>query len=213
MEPAVWGPKMWGMLFACAYHLPPSSAAELFDAMKDLVPCPRCRRHYRAHHARVPFDAASADAAARWLWTIRDMVNQTLGQRTLAFAELDRRHRTFTAPVSVFDVLDCMAVVALVLEDGHCDSFWRAFSLLRACLQATAPAHAALLSDPGDEHRSPATAWLHILACKNAALAHVGMPAQSREEWIAQYEHCRAAEATKPVSGTTASSSRRRRRV
>lgn len=208
MEPAIWGPKMWDVLFSCAFRLPRERAIELFGVMKDLIPCPRCRRHYQSHHERVAI-GTTQDAPFRWLWTIRDMVNQTLGQRSLAFTQLELRHRTLSAPISAFDVLDCMAVMALVLDDAHCDAYWRAFALFRECLHTMTPLHSSMLTDPDDAHRSPATAWLHILACKNALLVHVGLPPQGRDSWIAQYEHCKAVETAKPPVSST---SRRRRR-
>lgn len=215
MEPAVWGPDVWRVLFAASFELPTETSVELFLAIRHLVPCPHCRRHYVSHCRRVPPDAIRTDtplAAAKWLWTIRDMVNQNVGARSVPFKHVEGRARVFEGTVAPLTVLDAAALFSLQLEgDEACRAFATAFRCLARLVAITSPRDAACLAPVADEHLSPATAWLHVLACKNALLQAMGRPLQTREEWLAQYERCRAAPPPTSAGGDSTRASRRRR--
>jgi hypothetical protein len=211
MEPAVFGPTLWDAMFACAFHLPVESAAEVFVAFESLVPCPHCRRHYRSYCARYPFRPQSADPV-QWAWTIRDMVNQSLGRPSLPFVTLEARRRTFTSCATPTDLVDCASLMALQVETVEgCRALACAWTHFAALVARTAPRDASAFAPFIDEsYVSPATAWLHIMGCKNKLLGAMGLAPQTREEFLAQYEHGRAV--AKKVAPPARSRTRARRR-
>ena len=117
-DPNVWGPPLWDLLFTFAFHLPASKAAltiDLFAQLEKVLPCQACRRSYAIHRKQVkPLTTlrASNASAAIWLWTIHDMVNQSLDKTAISYDKLERKHRLMTSlahPLSALDVLCIMS--------------------------------------------------------------------------------------------------------
>jgi hypothetical protein len=114
MDPNVWGPACWDILFYVAYNTDLSKHTPqihtLFHLLEVMLPCSHCRRHYAVYKKEVPcvstikkHDKLSAFA---WLWIIHDMVNQNLGKICMSYEKLLKKHKTLTCIVSDFSILD-----------------------------------------------------------------------------------------------------------
>jgi len=90
VKPQVWGPSFWRMLHTIAYAYPeaPTQAqknavAELFNSLKQLLPCAKCRAHYTeyldTHTWQQSLD--SRDALARFVYQFHGDVNGRLGKQ------------------------------------------------------------------------------------------------------------------------------------
>ena len=94
--PPAWGPAAWKFLHYCthAYADAPSSqerqqAKSFFGLLQHMLPCQRCRLHYRTIYEkdmervarseiRDPFE--SRDALVRWLIGVHNEVNRSIGK-------------------------------------------------------------------------------------------------------------------------------------
>ena len=89
MDPNLWGPACWRLMFAATFKLPRARCLALFDALRYLLPCVHCRRSYRHYLERFPPELAinaSPEAAARFAWVVKDSVNGKLGASALPFS-------------------------------------------------------------------------------------------------------------------------------
>ena len=212
MDPAVWGPACWRLVFTSCFRLPRQRCLDLFDALRYVLPCVHCRRSYRMHLQRLPPDVAISsndpDAPAKFAWAIKDYVNGKLGAGALPFSVLRARHAVFAAPVSRMDVADLLCCMAMQVEHDEQVGAYEVFAgvmadLVRACGE-TLPAHLPLDA----KYRSPPTLWLHAQKVKNAMCAETGQTQLSREGMLARYRSDAAAAnppAAKPPTDAKAS--------
>ena len=191
MDPSVWGPACWRLMFAAAFKLPRTRCLVLFDSLRYLLPCVHCRRSYRLYLQRFPpelaIDSSSPDAAARFAWVVKDSVNGKLGAAALPFSVLRVRHEVFESSVSRMDAADFLCCVSMqVDEQEQIDAYARYAGvlddLLRACGEPM-PMHLPLDA----RYRSPATLWLHALRVKQDLCSSVGFPTPTRESMRARY--------------------------
>tara|TARA_B110000008_G_C16907554_1_gene539299 strand:+ start:197 stop:811 length:615 start_codon:yes stop_codon:yes gene_type:complete len=114
MDPNVWGPQFWDLLFYISFH---TNLKEnvldihmLFGLLENILPCSQCRRHYAIYRKEVSpltyIKREKEDSASKWLWTIHDMVNQNLGKICIDYDTVLKKHKSHTCIVSDFDILD-----------------------------------------------------------------------------------------------------------
>lgn len=120
MDPDVWGPPLWDLLFTLCFKCPDDQACRedlkhVFHLLEKVIPCPHCRRSYVVYRKEVkPASAIRPDvphSAAMWLWTIHDMVNQKLGKVCVTFEKLTKKHASFFSITNDFVVLDLFCIV------------------------------------------------------------------------------------------------------
>lgn len=183
-DPIIWGPAMWNVLFEAAFRLPKDACVRLFQEMSNLLPCLHCRKSYGLYVERFPPSKCinSEDlSAARYIWSVKDSVNQKLGTACLPFSVTCSRFMTFTQRSSAHDVLDCLGILALYIEtQEQADSY----AICAPILCSLASALDGKLKYPAvDEyHTSPATAWIHAHECRNVFRVFRGVPPQTRAE-------------------------------
>jgi hypothetical protein len=79
IDPVIWGPSAWSLLHFVSFHSKSSVAElkELFEDLKVLLPCAKCRRAYTEHLKLCPMPSQRR-AIAKWLYTIHDRVNRSI---------------------------------------------------------------------------------------------------------------------------------------
>lgn len=98
IDPVLWGPSAWSVLHFTTFHSKSSLAdlRDLFEDLKVLLPCAKCRQAYTDHLKACPMPSHRRDLA-RWLYTIHDRVNRSIQSArmndTPPFAELQRTWR------------------------------------------------------------------------------------------------------------------------
>lgn len=120
IDPGVWGPPLWDMLFCFAYKLPPHIASDalhnIAKLLEKVLPCQHCRRSYILHAKQYKFNT---DNPAQWLWTIHDMVNQNLGKNCITYDKVQDKHQLFTCMTHPLNVVDLLCIMASVIKhDG-----------------------------------------------------------------------------------------------
>lgn len=96
LPPTVWGPLFWHTIHIAALSYPaePSYAhkravKEFFESLVHIIPCPKCREHYRIHLQKFPITPHLDRRSDLFRWTVQvhNVVNQSLGKRTVSEAE------------------------------------------------------------------------------------------------------------------------------
>ena len=120
IDPNIWGPPMWNMLFTFAFALREDSLVplqRLFLLLEHLLPCAECRRSYIVFRARLDPGAlitlSDSNSAAKWLWSIHDMVNQKLGKLAIGYEQLETRFHIFGCMTSDQHVLHILSLICI----------------------------------------------------------------------------------------------------
>lgn len=205
MDPNVWGPACWRLVFAATFRLPRESSLALFEALRYVLPCVHCRQSYRMYVKRLPPASAidqTPNSAARYAWTIKDYVSQKTGGGALPFSVLCARHKVFESPVSRMDVADFLCCMAMQVEDKDQAEAYETFAgVMDDLLKDTGePMEMHLPLDA--KFKTPATLWLHALKVKNELCDKCNRPSLTREDMIARY---RSDDAKKTDTNTVSS--------
>lgn len=96
MSPSVWGPIFWTTMHIVTLGYPPNpskeeqvSAANFFNSLAHMIPCPICKTHYSHFLAQEPVENAvtSRDALINWCFDLHNKVNQKLDKPTITFEQ------------------------------------------------------------------------------------------------------------------------------
>jgi hypothetical protein len=87
--PSVWGPILWHTIHITALSYPSNptyaqkkAAKEFYESFTELIPCPVCREHYKAHIQKLPLTPHldRREDLFRWTVELHNEVNQMLGK-------------------------------------------------------------------------------------------------------------------------------------
>ena len=163
LRPEAWGPSTWRCLHAVAEGAPDSPSPEerialraFVDALPELLPCAKCRRHLRELYARgLRPRVESREALSRDLWELHNAVNAALGKkreepgawaRDLAGGKATHGGRRGSGAAAVWAAVAFVAAVALVAL---------ALSALRGAQCGRGTGGPAGLSGGGPQRRRP----------------------------------------------------------
>ena len=197
-DPAVWGPSFWRVFLLAAERMPLEQMRRLSELMGDLLPCVHCRASY-AEYSRTLSPATSIrdrDSAILYVWTVKDLVNEKLGQGFLPQSKLRARMCALAQYASAADVMDVVAFAALGMDkdgDGRLQSYAAAAPLL--CGLCALVDERPELAAPPCAVRSPLDARRHALACTNALNASRGIGVTCESAFLSRYDHARASDA------------------
>lgn len=93
---------MWDMLFVLAFRMDetrgPEALADFSQLCRDLehaLPCDACKQSYGKFLARVPPSFEKRSDVSKWLWTVKDMVNQKLNRPYVPYATVRDKYARF----------------------------------------------------------------------------------------------------------------------
>lgn len=190
MNPNVWGPACWDLLFYITFHVDLkqniSHIQTLFHLLEILLPCSHCRRHYALYKKQVPpttnIKKDQAESAAQWLWIIHDMVNQNLGKICIDYSSLKKKHSSFTCLVSDLTIFD--SLLFMWLSSKHKKKTVEGIQIIILLLKSIRSFKVCECFDIHEEW-----SWKDIVRNKNKLLVHYGMREQTLDEIYIQYQH------------------------
>lgn len=101
MDPVVWGPPLWDLLFSVAFHHPEGCDDALYDLFTSLMftlPCKDCQKSYAkilTRKAPLQRECRKDEYHAKWLWSVKDMVNQKLHKAYVGYSDVRKRYTMF----------------------------------------------------------------------------------------------------------------------
>ena len=93
-----FGPCTWKTLHSIAFnystdpfHPTPQeqkAATDLFGSLAQLLPCEKCRSHYKAYLNKHPVDADSREALSQWVYDLHSDVNRRRHVDNVSYTEV-----------------------------------------------------------------------------------------------------------------------------
>ena len=125
MDPNVWGPPLWSLLFLLCQHPRADDTPKilkLLELLTQIMPCSHCRRSYILYRQtndprKYVSNSNNKDPCRRWLWAIHDMVNQKLGKICISYDKLVIKQNVYTRFIDDFMVADVFCFLALAASD------------------------------------------------------------------------------------------------
>ena len=107
MDPKIWGPYFWFTLHTITLSYPDKPSYEnkrqfndFFVGLQNVIPCPKCREHYKTHLTNNPISSAldSKEHLVVWLFNLHNTVNESLGKNKMAFEDFQEKYRRIYSP-------------------------------------------------------------------------------------------------------------------
>lgn len=107
MDPKIWGPYFWFTLHTITLSYPDKPSYEnkrqfndFFVGLQNVIPCPKCREHYKTHLTNNPISSAldSKEHLVVWLFNLHNIVNGSLGKKKMAFEDFQEKYRRIYSP-------------------------------------------------------------------------------------------------------------------
>ena len=135
MEPVLWGPGLWHLLFSIAWNCRDGALVSyllrvvLFH-VPTLLPCRLCQGHYVRNHALLKHrygEPKTAEEAFKWLYFLKDEVNKRQHIRSVPFKEFRTRFSVFGGPVNDVLVADTILLISIAKEEDGDDEVFVEF--------------------------------------------------------------------------------------
>lgn len=128
MDPQVWGPKLWRIMFDVAYRTEVKKRQDaqwclsenahhvetFFHSLEDFLPCKNCRDSYTTYLKTMPPRVAHNDMVT-WIFELRNKVNDKLHVPVPCRISLEmfrKRLKSYSSYTSIPDVLDMLHIFA-----------------------------------------------------------------------------------------------------
>ena len=114
MNPEIWGPYMWFILHLITFNYPKNPShfdkqayADFFTALKDVLPCYNCKKHYAKTIQAYPItpNLDTKKQLIEWLIKIHNEVNISLGKPVLSTLQVLEIYKNLD-PISPFILYD-----------------------------------------------------------------------------------------------------------
>lgn len=124
MDPVVWGPLAWNLMFDVARAVDAirdvstrkrvkADLSMFFESLRYTLPCLYCRQSYRAFCDGARFECKRDASALRWVWLLHNRVNLKLDKQQFSQCALARRATTWSMAASPQNVWDYLFLMAL----------------------------------------------------------------------------------------------------
>lgn len=201
IDPNVWGPSFWNMLFTFSFHCDPVLCKDhfvaLFRILGNVLPCQHCRKSYSNHLTKI--DTASityeANSASDWLWRMHDIVNAKLGKICISFEKLSKKHSSLTLITHDFHIFDMYAFMSLASNEENKSFVIQAISIIaRLAANANESSRTTIkfqipaILEHMDEFSVPSL-WQSLYELKQRLCQKHGMTLMNNiDDFTAQYE-------------------------
>jgi len=134
IPPSVWGPFFWLTMHIAALGYPNNptytdklAAKQFFESLANLIPCPVCREHYKAHLTRFPLTPSIDSRKDLFKWTvdIHNEVNKlhgkpawTVDEAIAYIAQLGARKRSPIITARDFNEMNLKSYIKGLLTGG-----------------------------------------------------------------------------------------------
>lgn len=98
-DPKIWGKHLWFVLHSLTFLYNPNEDRNLFKNffLKELVhiiPCLKCRIHFKKHIKEIPIQLSSASDLSKWLVTIHNKINKDIGKPFFSYEKAKKMYQS-----------------------------------------------------------------------------------------------------------------------
>lgn len=202
IDPNVWGPVFWDMLFTFSFRCDPVLCKDhfiaLFRILGNVLPCHHCRKSYSNHLSKIDTTNITdeSESASNWLWRMHDIVNAKLGKICISYDKLSKKHLSLTLITHDFHLFDMFAFMTLASSEENRSFVIQAISIISILAsnvnQSSSPTiqyDIPTILDHMDEF-SNTDLWQSLYELKQRLYQKYGMPPINNiDEFSNQYEN------------------------
>tara|TARA_A100001015_G_scaffold23936_1_gene27072 strand:+ start:2371 stop:2934 length:564 start_codon:yes stop_codon:yes gene_type:complete len=135
MDPELWGPPIWSLLFSISFRAKTENILDISEALKlleKLIPCPSCKAHYIVNRKKWDrlFPHINLTNIKKWLWNMKNDVNRLTHKKSITFSELEKRYRFFDHTICDTALADSLMLMCTYIKNEEEEVFKRFIYLI-----------------------------------------------------------------------------------
>ena len=114
----IWGPPAWTFLHTITFNYPNNPSEQdkqnyynFFDSLKYVLPCDKCKKHYKENSRDLKDNLNSRDDLVKWLIDIHNEVNVKNNKRKYSYDEVINKYNNLYSPKTNY----CMIIIVILL--------------------------------------------------------------------------------------------------
>lgn len=122
MQPEVWGPPAWTFLHTITLNYPENPTirekenySTFFNLLSEILPCDRCKAHYKKNIEENPIKLDSKEELTKWLFDIHNKVNESRGKSLYDYDDFIDKYSEMYNPIDRKRYLYIIIVIILLL--------------------------------------------------------------------------------------------------
>ena len=96
----VWGPSAWTFLHTLTFNYPDNPTNQdkqhyfnFFNSLKHVLPCEKCKKHYKENYINLKNNLNSKDDLVNWLIDIHNEVNKKNGKIIWSYSDVYNKYQ------------------------------------------------------------------------------------------------------------------------
>ena len=96
----IWGTHAWTFLHTITFNYPNNPSEKdkqnyytFFDSLKDVLPCEKCKKHYKENSKDLKSNLNSRDDLVKWLIDIHNDVNIKNNKSVWSYADVYNKYQ------------------------------------------------------------------------------------------------------------------------
>lgn len=122
MQPEVWGPPGWTFLHSITLNYPENPTikekenySNFFNLLSEILPCERCKEHYKKNIKENPINLNSKEELTKWLFDIHNKVNESNGKPIYDYDDFIDKYSEMYNPIDRKKYIYIIVFIILLL--------------------------------------------------------------------------------------------------
>lgn len=122
MQPDVWGPPAWTFLHTITLNYPENPTIKekenystFFNLLTEILPCDRCKAHYKKNIKEYPIKLDSKEELTKWLFDIHNKVNESNGKEIYDYDDFIEKYSEMYNPNEKRRYLLYMIIITILI--------------------------------------------------------------------------------------------------
>ena len=117
----IWGPPAWTFLHTITFNYPNNPSEKdkqnyytFFDSLKYVLPCDKCKKHYRDNSRDLKDNLNSRDDLVKWLIDIHNDVNIKNNKSVWSYADVYNKYQDIYNPSNSINNILIFFIICIV---------------------------------------------------------------------------------------------------
>ena len=118
----IWGPPAWTFLHTITFNYPHNPSDQdkqnyftFFDSLKHVLPCDKCKKHYKDNSRDLKDNLNSRDDLVKWLIDIHNDVNIKNNKPVWSYADVYNKYQDMYNPPNTINNILIFFIISIVL--------------------------------------------------------------------------------------------------
>ena len=118
----IWGPPAWTFLHTITFNYPNNPSVQdkqnyynFFDSLKFVLPCDKCKKHYKENSRDLKDNLNSRDDLVKWLIDIHNDVNIKNNKSVWSYADVYNKYQDMYNNSNTINDILIFLIICIVL--------------------------------------------------------------------------------------------------